>query len=91
MARKSKNNNYRIKKKKGEYSKFIVSTVIFLNIIFTVAVFIIVESEPSTLIGAWFSFTTVELWQLARIKNKKIEKEIHEIKNEYSDNRMEEG
>lgn len=28
--------------------------------------------EPSTLIGAWFSFTTVELWQLARIKKAKI-------------------
>ncbi|MDU5274376.1 MAG: hypothetical protein E6163_00485 [Peptoniphilus lacydonensis] len=39
--------------------------------------------EPSTLIGAWFSFTTVELWQLARIKKEKIRKEIKEIGEEF--------
>jgi hypothetical protein len=33
-------------------------------------------SEPVALIGAWFSFTTVELWNLAKIKTKKIDKEI---------------
>jgi len=33
-------------------------------------------SEPVALIGAWFSFTTVELWNLAKIKRHKIDKEI---------------
>lgn len=72
---------------KGKYSKFIVSSVIFLNITFTVTVLFLfyrTGSEPSTLIGAWFSFTTVELWSLARIKKKKIDKEIHSMK--YKDN-----
>lgn len=69
---------------KGQYSKLIVTAVILLNIIFTIAVLFIfyrTGSEPSTIIGAWFSFTTIELWSLSRIKNKKIEKEIKEIKN----------
>lgn len=36
------------------------------------------------MIGAWFSFTTVELWSLSRIKKKKIEKEMQSMK--YRDN-----
>nr|DAX73350.1 MAG TPA: hypothetical protein [Caudoviricetes sp.] len=54
--------------------------------IFTVAILISfwkTGMEPSTLIGAWFSFTTVELWQLARIKKEKIRKEIKEIGEEF--------
>lgn len=65
-------------KKKGNFSKFIVCFVIAVNVIFTVAVlgiFLKTSSEPSALIAAWFGFTTVEVWQLARIKNKKTENE----------------
>ena len=61
-------------KKKGRFSKFIVTFVILLNVIFTAAVlyiFLQVGSEPQVLIGAWFAFTTGELWMLASIKKKK--------------------
>jgi len=59
------------------FSKFIVTLVILLNVVFTGAVlyvFLKVGSEPSTLIGAWFAFTTGELWMLAGIKKKEVEK-----------------
>lgn len=64
-------------KKKSNFSKFIVGFVITANILFTVAVlwvFLRTASEPTVLIGSWFAFTTVELWQLATIKKKKVEK-----------------
>ena len=57
-------------KKKSFFSKLIVSAVIILNVIFTItvlAVFLKTSTEPSSLIVAWFSFTTVELWSLAGI------------------------
>lgn len=78
----------RKRKKEGQYSKALVTLIILLNIIFTIAVFVVFErtgSEPSTLIATWFSFTTVELWSLARIKKKKIDREISEIKYGGSD------
>lgn len=59
------------------FSKAIVALVIFLNAAFTVAVLYIfykIGMEPTTLIGAWFGFTTVELWALAGIKRKELEK-----------------
>ena len=59
-----------------KFSKVIVSLVILLNAAFTVAVLFIfykVGTEPTTLIGAWFSFTTIELWALAGIKKREIE------------------
>jgi hypothetical protein len=59
-----------------KFSKAIVSLVILLNAAFTVAVLFIfykVGTEPTTLIGAWFGFTTVELWALAGIKKREIE------------------
>ena len=62
---------------KGNFSKSIVGLIILANIIFTIAVlaiFVRVGSEPSALIVAWFAFTTGELWFLAGIKKKKIEK-----------------
>lgn len=62
------------KKKKNIFSKLIVSIVIALNVIFTIAVltvFLRTSTEPSSLIVAWFSFTTVELWSLAGIKKAK--------------------
>ena len=69
------------KKKKSLFSKIIVVSVILLNVLFTIAVlaiFLKTSSEPSGLIIAWFSFTTVELWSLAGIKKAKEKKE-----NEY--------
>lgn len=67
------------KKPKKEYSKIIVSAIIIINILFTIAIMVLFlkkGSEPVALIGAWFSFTTVELWNLAKIKQHKINKEI---------------
>lgn len=63
---------------KKEYSKIIVSIVITMNILFTLAImyiFLKTKTEPSTLITAFFSFTTIELWQLSKIKRSKINKE----------------
>jgi hypothetical protein len=60
-----------------KFSKWIVALVIALNALFTVAVLFIfyrVGTEPAALIGAWFGFTTVELWALAGIKKREIEK-----------------
>lgn len=68
--------------KKGIFSKLIVAFVITANVFFTIAVlytFLKTSNEPTALIGAWFGFTTVELFQLANIKKKKIEKRGEEI------------
>lgn len=57
------------------YSKWIVALVILLNTGFAGAVlylFLQTQSEPSTLIGCWFGFTTVELWTLAGITKAKV-------------------
>ena len=48
-----------------KFSKLIVALVILLNAAFTIAVLYIfyrIGAEPTTLIGAWFGFTTIELW-----------------------------
>ena len=68
-------------KEKGSFSKKIVTMVILLNVIFTIAVlylFYKTSSEPTILIGAWFGFTTVELWSLASIKKKEIKEEEYD-------------
>ena len=61
---------------KNLFSKFIVLLVVSMNVCFTLAVLYIFKktngSEPTALITAWFSFTTVELWSLANIKKHKI-------------------
>jgi len=60
-----------------KFSKWIVALVILLNAAFTVAVLFIfyrIGTEPTALIGAWFGFTTVELWAMAGIKKREIEK-----------------
>ncbi|MBF1006147.1 MAG: hypothetical protein HXK79_03325 [Lachnospiraceae bacterium] len=65
------------KDKKGGFSKAIISLVVLMNIAFTVAVlyvFLKTASEPVALIGAWFAFTTGELWMLSSIKKAKVEK-----------------
>ncbi len=77
--------NKHVRKREGQYSKFWVSFIITCNVIFTVAILISfwkTGMEPSTIIGAWFSFTTVELWQLARIKKEKIRKEFRKFREE---------
>ena len=62
-------------KSKNRFSKAIVVAVVLLNTIFTAAVlyvFLKVGSEPMALIGAWFVFTTGELWMLSSIKKTKV-------------------
>lgn len=57
------------------FSKKIVALVILLNTVFTGVVlylFLRTGSEPTALIGAWFAFTTVELWTLAGITKEKL-------------------
>lgn len=59
---------------KNKYSKAIVAAVILLNVGFTAATlytFLRVGDEPAVLIGAWFAFTTGELWLLAGIRKAK--------------------
>lgn len=66
---------------KNKFSKMIVAGVVMLNIIFTVAVlyvFLKVGSEPITLIGCWFGFTTGELWMLSSIKKTKVKHKNNE-------------
>jgi len=72
------------KRKKNRFSKFIVTVVILLNILFTAAVlyvFLQTGSEPMTLIGCWFAFTTGELWMLSSIKKSKVKKEGENSEN----------
>ncbi len=60
------------------YSKLIVALVILLNTGFTGAVlytFLRVSSEPTTLIAAWFAFTTGELWLLSGITREKVRRD----------------
>lgn len=62
------------------YSKIIVLLIVALNLLFAVAVLAVfwhTGSEPGVLVGAWFTFTTGELWALSKVtrdKNK-IKKE----------------
>jgi len=65
-----------------KFSKAIVVLVILLNIVFTgtvLFIFLRVGAEPTTLIGAWFGFTTIELWALAGIKKREIDVERREL------------
>ena len=60
---------------KNRFSKVIVVAVVLLNTGFTAAVLYVylrVGSEPTTLIAAWFAFTTGELWMLAGIRKAKV-------------------
>jgi hypothetical protein len=61
-----------------QFSKFVVTLVIALNILFTAGilyVFMRTGSEPSTLVACWFAFTTGELWALSSIKKRKLQQE----------------
>ena len=65
------------KKSKQRFSKAIVALVVIMNIIFTgtvLYVFLKTGSEPATLVTAWFTFTTGELWMLSSIKKTKVKK-----------------
>ena len=60
------------------YSKKLIAGIVVLNVIFAIAVLwnhFHTGNEPTTLVGAWFAFTTVELWNLATIKKAEIKKE----------------
>lgn len=62
---------------KNKFSKAVVSLVVLLNVAFAATVlyvFLQVGSEPTTLIVAWFAFTTGELWLLAGIRKAKAKK-----------------
>ena len=55
-------------------SKILVVGIVALNVLFTVtvlAIFVKTGAEPTTLIIAWFAFTSGELGLLALIKIKK--------------------
>lgn len=57
------------------FSKKIVAMIILLNVAFTIAVlytFLKVGSEPTSLIVAFFAFTTGELWLLSGITKAKV-------------------
>lgn len=56
---------------KSGYSKIVVAAIIFANVAFAAAVLAVfwhTGAEPTVLVGAWFAFTTGELWALAKIK-----------------------
>lgn len=60
---------------KQRFSKVVVALVILLNVAFTGVVlylFLQTGSEPTSLVVAWFGFTTVELWTLAGITKVKV-------------------
>lgn len=72
------------KKPKQRFSKAVVALVVIMNIIFTGAVlyvFLATGNEPATLVGAWFTFTTGELWMLSSIKKTKVKKGENEDGN----------
>ena len=86
--------------KKGTFSKSVVALIIIMNIIFTAStliVFAMTGSEPVALIGAWFAFTTGELWLLSGIKKQKLKKTdecfrtLEEMKETYGGTEDEKG
>jgi len=61
-------------KKKDNFTKHLVVFIIFLNIVFAIAIMWLVfltSYEPSALVVAFYSFTTVQLWNMAFIKKQK--------------------
>lgn len=67
-----------------KYSKFIVIMIVLLNCFFAFGVLFVhlkTSTEPTALVAAWFSFTTVELWQCASIKKTEIKKEKGDVNN----------
>ena len=71
-----------------KYSKIIVMGIIILNCLFALGVLythLKTSTEPTALVAAWFSFTTVELWSCASIKKTEIKGERKENKNNGND------
>jgi hydrogenase-4 membrane subunit HyfE len=61
-----------------KFSKVIVSLVIILNVFFTLGVlyvFLRTGNEPTSLVVAFFSFTTGELFMISTITKTKIKGE----------------
>ena len=64
--------------RKGIFSKVLIALIVAANLAFVAVVLMIfcsTYSEPSTLIMAWFGFSTGELWALAFVKKQKLKKE----------------
>lgn len=94
MIGEKKRNRHRTrcrpKKPALKYSKAIVITVIALNLLFALGAFYLflkTEKEPTVLTGAWFAFTTGELWMLANIRkqDQKIKQSNETKENEESE------
>jgi len=63
-----------VKKQKSLFTKSIVILIIFLNVAFALGVMWLVYKvgrEPSALVVSFYSFTTVQLWNMAFIKKQK--------------------
>ena len=63
-----------------KFSNMIVFLVISMNMWFTercLDAFVLTGNEPGILIGAFFAFTTGELWMLASITKTKVKKDIN--------------
>lgn len=74
------NKQYKLVNHKGWFAKFMVILCIFLTVGYTGACLLMqyrtgVQPEPQLTI-AFFSFITVELWNLASIKKGKDKKEV---------------
>lgn len=72
--------------KKVSFSKKIVLLIIILNVLFTLGIFYLflkIGDEPMALVGAWFSFTSIELWSLSKIKRAEVKEEDDEYRNNY--------
>ena len=68
-----------------KFSKVVVTAIIALNIIFAAAILVVfwhTGSEPTVLVGAWFAWTTGELWALSKIKRSKESKKKKEADDE---------
>lgn len=67
-----------------KFSNLVVVAVIIMNLWYTREVlesFRIVGSEPTVLTGAFFAFTTGELWMLKEIKKVKVTGEAKKLFN----------
>ena len=66
-----KSDLFRVRGANVKYSKLIVMLIVIMNAVFAMAilyVFLQTSSEPAVLVGAWFAWTTGELWALSKIK-----------------------
>ena len=60
------------------YSKVLVSFIVLMNLVFTGVILYMFWNhgfEPTSLIVAWFAWTTGELWALSKIKRTEVESE----------------